>query len=398
MKLAEVEAILRECGIGRMEVKAGKLIASCPFAWQSHAKGTDSTPSFAVLHTRFDTWAYSCRACSERGSLKNLIWRLTKGKRKVRALAIYYEALDLDEAAEGHRSRLDYRPFAAAPSIRHDVPVVRHEYAAGIDPVRGKQLALVGDARPEYKPPCNEDLKRFRPGPVQYMTDRGFDAETQAAFEIMDDRLRYRAVFPIRSWDGDLLGITRRSYWTELTCYSCHASIDNGRGAQRHKCPNPDCGRFYVKYVHTKGLDRNQILYGEWLHQPGAVPVLCEGTTDAMRLWQYGVRPPEFVPLAILGAYPDEAQAARLVQRTGAKRAFVVRDNDEPTPKFPEGAGAELAPRLRQVAPSSLAVCELVTTAKDPGSLNQLQVEVLLAEMRRLLTVEIFPKRALIAC
>ncbi|CAB4203587.1 hypothetical protein UFOVP1382_198 [uncultured Caudovirales phage] len=384
MRLAEVEAILHEIGVHGLIPKSGKVVGSCPFAPQTHAKGTDRSPSFAVIHTHHGGWAYSCRACAEHGGLKNLIVRLSKGRAKIRALQIYYDALDLDREAEGHRSRLDYKPFADAAVTRADVPVTREGYAPGVNATRGQQLAIIGDDQDTTSRPCDEDLSRFAPGPVDYLTvKRGFDAETQAAFGILDDRSQYRAVFPIKDWDGALLGVTKRLYWEHDFCFSCREDIGDGEGGLEHRCSG--CGRLFVKYLHTKGMNRNEILYGEWLYEEGAVPVLVEGTTDAMRLWQYGVRPAGgFWAGAILGAYPGEMQVVRLVRRTGARRVFVVRDNDAPTLDHPDGAGAELAPRLRELDPG-MEVCEIVTSAKDPGSMSEAQVAALLQVMSNLL-------------
>ena len=379
MRLAEVDAILDLIGVhGRMP-KSGKITAPCPFAHLTHAKGEDKNPSFAVIHTRHGGWAYSCRACAEHGGLLNLIWRMSKGKDRVKAIGLYYEAVDLEHKAETHRTRLDYVPFADAPAVRKDAPKADREYASAVNRERAEQLALVGDSQAGPQEIDEAILASMRPGPVDYMVERGFDADVQEAFDVRDDFRQHRAAFPIRDWNGRLLGVTRRLYWKHDWCFSCDASISDGAGGIEHRCRS--CGKLYVKYLHTKGMNRNEFLYGEWKFQPSSVVLLAEGVTDVMRLWALGLRPPLAAPMAILGAYPGETQIRRLVAKIGSAPVIIVRDNDPPTAQHPNGAGAEMYPEVVRLAPGS-RVYEAITPAKDPGSLTDEQGAALVQWVR----------------
>ena len=179
----------------------------------------------------------------------------------------------------------------------------------------------------------------------------------------------HRAVFPIRDWAGKIYGVTRRLYWTGDYCFRCKENIRKPNGGMMYSCKK--CSMKYAKYLHSSGMHRNDILYGEWLYKENAIPVLVEGTTDAMKLWQHGVRAPLAHPFALLGACPGFEQVVRLFKKTD-RPVVVLRDNDPPTPEHPRGPGAQLYVGLVSHAKKmgdSRPLFEVTPLSKDAGGM-----------------------------
>ena len=147
------------------------------------------------------------------------------------------------------------------------------------------------------------------------------------------------------------------------------------------------------------------MLYGEWLYKEGAVPVVSEGTTDSMRLWQYGVRPPLASPMSVLGAHPGEHQVRRLLYHVPGLPIIIVRDNDSPTEEHPDGPGADLFKWFKnyvaQMEPGRVVV-EITPYSKDAGEMEEAEVlavrravEAVLAGEHKTVRIHLSPDGAL---
>jgi len=187
-------------------------------------------------------------------------------------------------------------------------------------------------------------------------------------------------VFPSRDWGGKLVGVTKRLYWPNKWCYRCKTSLidkeaskKRGKEKLHHRCPKS--GLYYSKYMHSSGPWRNTVLYGEWLYGKGAIPVIVEGSTDAMNLWEKGLRPPEASPLGVFGAIPGKEQIGRLLEKIPEGVPVVVlADNDQ--------AGDNMAMYIRefveQIDPDrDVIIGKVPDEVKDPGDMTQEQVQEL---------------------
>jgi DNA primase len=124
----------------------------------------------------------------------------------------------------------------------------------------------------------------------KYMVDRGFDVDTLKRWQVGYDAESDSAVMPVRL-DGKLVGLIRRL-------------VDPGDGP---------------KYLYTRGMAKDQVLFGEWMIGPDVRDVIVvEGPLDAMWLDQHGLP-----AVAILGSAMSDQQAAMLKKRFwGAVLAF----------------------------------------------------------------------------
>jgi predicted RNA-binding Zn-ribbon protein involved in translation (DUF1610 family) len=370
VNVAEAAYILQELGASQIHIKADKVLCAC----MVHS---DSTPSAAVLMNRHRGATYHCSACGHNEPLLGLIWRKILQDRKpyTKALAAYWEASTADAASDQSPGRLDYRPLSDR-AVRRKIEV--EEPRPSIATVRGTQLDIMGRLVSEVaqKPYAEEDFQLYPIQPPAYMLERGFDLETLDTWEIRDDTRRHRAVFPIRAWDGKIYGVTRRLYWSKNYCFRCKADIRKPDGSMVYACKG--CGQKLAKYMHSPGLHRNEILYGEHLYKDGAIPVLVEGTVDAMRLWQHGIRPPLAHPFGLLGACPGEGQIDRLFRRTD-RPIVILRDNDPPTKDFPDGPGAQTyahTVRLARKVGDSRRIVEVRPVSKDAGDMDRNEVQL----------------------
>lgn len=372
MNVAEAAFIVQELGATEIRIRHDKVLCSC-------VVHQDSNPSAAVLLHRFRGATFHCSSCGHNESLLALIWRkIQQNKRPyTRALAAYWDSVEAD-AANGSPTRLDYKPMADRAPLRDDAPALDRPT---IPWLRGTQLDLkaISTEAPEKRVFTEDDLNRYQAVHPQYMLkERAFDQETLTTWEIRDAPRIHRAVFPIRNWSGGIYGVTRRLYWTRDYCFKCKANIRKPDGEMVYACKG--CGQKLAKYLHSSGMHRNEILYGEWLYKDGAIPVLVEGTTDAMRLWQHGVRPPLAMPMALLGACPGFDQTERLFSKTD-QPVVVVRDNDPPTEQHPNGPGAQTFEHLTRHAKAlgdNRRIIEITPWSKDAGDMGKAEVDVLL--------------------
>lgn len=141
---------------------------------------------------------------------------------------------------------------------------------------------------------------------------RGFARATIKAWRLGGDRMANHATIPLRTDDGDVVGVIRRQL---------------AKGA-------------HPRYLNPKGFDKRLSLFGVSMlddkRGSGSHVVLTEGPLDAIRVWEAG-----FPGLAILGSALSVEQA-RALHRLGTERVTLFFDNDEPGFKIAEDAVALL--------------------------------------------------------
>ena len=166
------------------------------------------------------------------------------------------------------------------------------------------------------------DYLRYGTELPQYMVDRGFTTETLEEFGVRDDGRNWRVVIPIRGWEGEVVGVSKRLYWDRDWCFRCKEQLNGEK-----RCPG--CDTSYSKYMHSRGMNRNSLVYGAHLYRPGSVPVILEGFTDTMRLHQNGLDDEVATPMAIMGANAGGRQMLELVKFTGSDCFVLAGDGDE---------------------------------------------------------------------
>ena len=77
MDLRNLKKLARALNLRRVRVNAGNLVTSCPFASETHRRGTDRKPSFGILIDDEGESVYHCFGCDERGDLLTLCRELS---------------------------------------------------------------------------------------------------------------------------------------------------------------------------------------------------------------------------------------------------------------------------------------------------------------------------------
>jgi len=224
------------------------------------------------------------------------------------------------------------------------------------------QEGMYGSPRPKPKidfPPDEAQIDRWMAAPVPgYAIQRGF-AQAHLAWGLGHDERNRRWIHPVRSEEGKLVGSTGRLYWEHGHCFRCGAIVE------AKECP--DCCQSYVKYKHHPGGWRKNALFGAHMVAEGNPVVLVEGTTDALRLWEYGVRD----SCAMLGTFANVGQMQLLARLT--TDVIVMGDGDE--------AGRTMNGNVTRALRSHVDVTtEAVELPEgvDPGDLTEAQARQLL--------------------
>ncbi len=211
-------------------------------------------------------------------------------------------------------------------------------------------------------------LRRFQI-PTRAWRDRGITPATVAAFDLGYDMMGDYLTIPIRDINGALLGVIKRYMGDDVP------------GNQRYKYP--------------LGFKRSQNLFGSWLveHDPDAhTVVLCEGSLDAVKLWQAN-----HPALAVYGSSISESQV-RLLRRLGVVRVVLFFDDDPAGEKAANSCLGEhlhmsRGRKVKEYRPVTdlrrSFVVEKVTYPKahkgsDPGALDAQTIGLMLQEARRI--------------
>lgn len=154
---------------------------------------------------------------------------------------------------------------------------------------------------------AEEELGKYTM-PTDYWASRGFTKSTIDAFDLGYDIIADAVTIPIRTVNGNLLGVTRRFLEQDAD----------------------------VRYKYPRRFKRAEHLFASWLvaNDPSVTSVaLTEGQIDAMTLWQYGVP-----AMAVYGSAISPEQI-RLMKHLGLSRVTLFFDNDK--------AGNDLSRRCR---------------------------------------------------
>ena len=313
MNPGDVVRLLGILGANKIEQRGAKIRSSCPLAKWEHAGGSDSSPSFAVYRTASGLLRGKCLSCGNGGDLRWWYWQVARksGDWMPEANELVYEHLGDLKAPDV--SRLTYRtggPIAGDADIEPRDPDTKR-MPSGKTELLWEDMAQDGSTH-AHNLPSKETLGAWQRMPVpDYVKTRGFEEKTYRAWELGYDQSKRRWIFPCWDRHKELVGYTGRICWDKHHCYRCGKSIiDEERTKKKGKTTllsRCTCGTVYVKYWHITGPWRRNSLYGIHMHDGGPV-VVVEGSTDALRLWQLGVRS----PLGIFGASPSPKQVAMI--------------------------------------------------------------------------------------
>lgn len=316
MKRPEVARILRALGatVPEQQGRAGWLISTCPFAFCKHESGVSNAPTFGVSD---DQTKYTCFACGEKGHMEGLAITLGALRRKHGSMdAIDFKlAMELtDQAEEGWKN-----PFANLPDY-DEIPEVVKDYPFSEEWLDTFTLA-------ETNKMC-----------VEYMKSRGITKVMCQQLGLRFDTYERRICFPVRNWDGVLVGLHGRAIEAENTL--------------RYKV---------YKFEGHHNTDR--AWYGEhWVDHDMPV-VMAESVFDVASL---------------LRVYPNVI--CPLSAGIGAKKAERVSGLLDVITIFDYGSGGNSARRnLKKYLPHTVFKHILLDEDdKDPGEMSETRLELLI--------------------
>lgn len=309
MNTFHIEKLLTLVGCTNFKYGSAWIGATCPFASWRHAKGTDKRPSFGVIVTTEDESHFRCLSCNISGSLKTLVWLLSR----YRGTGPWYDAacklVAVDWPSE---TELDRRIAMAekAPIERTREKLAKARYGSwGVPETTPQPLSKINLDSLDYVTLPESDLEVLRPLPKAaceylYGPRRRLTALTAEVWGLKWQAERRRIVIPVRDHKGALVAITGRAL---------DVQEDSGKWVPEQM----------PKFLHSKGFHRNFFLFGEHLIEKGQIGYLVEGHFDAMYLRQQGYTN----ALAVMGSFLAPPQVEKLVQFLS--RVVILRDGDK---------------------------------------------------------------------
>lgn len=377
MNTGKVEAIVKALGARDVTVKGNKVRCNCLLAQWTHPKGRDTKPSMVILEGTYGDPIYACRACHEKGSLRDLLclyWTKT-GRSTMRFIEVLDgEAEKIPEGSNPEFFRQKRRVQLVNKTEIDRAAITRRVEEAGDGSAWHDKEMLRKAAEVPVIPWSH--YEPFAGSIPRYALDRGLMTATCKEWELGHDKRMRRLLFPMRDRDQRLIAISGRRYacqWCgsqniiqENRCTECRKLEPDGV-LECSKCGKPTddeercagCKRpMPPKYLHSDGFKRNLHLYGEHrVDDGGGLVYVVEGHLDALLLWQWGYRP----VVALLGSAPGAAQVEKLIAYY--EKVLVVPDGDEAGDKMVDDLKAMIAWRIPVMA-------RRPKRGKDPGSLG----------------------------
>lgn len=241
-------------------------IGHCPFTG-FHKRG-DKKPSFGVTITEDATESgFNCFACGERGTMRQLVYRLEGGGDRYQNICKIL----------GYQDTLFKKSKLKEPTIVTDEQIRRVDY----EKASSKFIDLPQEA-------------------LSYLESRGINQVAIDMLLLQYDPKQKRIIFPIIDRFGDCYGFSGRSI------------------SSRDKEP------IYVR--DYDGLDKKFIVAGGHLHNPDLPILLCEGLTGLACLISNFVFE-KYNVVANLGMAFTEAKAQLLLKYN--TNIFILFDNDD---------------------------------------------------------------------
>lgn len=295
--------ILAALGVTRYRRSGTRIMASCPLAPYRHANGTDRSQGFSIEVNAAGTSPYKCWACGIAG--KKTISLLYAWKDATGNWMTDLHGFIRDQEGGSPREQLDrFGGYRSRQSRDHGESAWQ---------AQGYERKFTAG-----------DIEEWMGQVPRYVIERGVTVEQARHWELGFDRDRQRLVIPIRDEHNRLVGYSKRAI---------------------HKEDEP-------KYLHAKGMAREQYLYGEHkIDRTCRVGVLIEGFFDVWAFDRRGYRN----AIASMGTALSATHILKM--RKWFDRVVVFPHNDpkpDHTPLDEAEAGAGSAPELqRREAPLS---------------------------------------------
>ena len=361
IKVESIVKVLKLYGSTIEKVAGNKIMTSCPFARWTHSGGVDRRPSFTIFMGR-KSIGYNCFSCGEKGHIYNLVWKMQSLHRKAFPLAnfVVYDPMSGNDYLDV--SSLEYNPggkFVGEAAIVN-VDIEDTEYD---EKYEAQMLSMVTKKKEyEYEPPTEDEIRDFSSNEIpSYMKDRGISEGTYKEWELGNDIVNRRVTFPVRDWNGKLIGITARLYWEKQYCFRCGKLFLD----MKPRCRK--CGQRYEKYLHSYKMPRGLLLFGAYKHKGDGPVVLVEGPIDVIKLWENSVR----YPVAFLG-FPKIEQVKKAFDLSDD--VIMIGDGDDAGRRM-NGIVSEMARMLSK----KVQVVEL-PDGTDPGDLAEIEARNRLPE------------------
>ncbi len=300
MEAESIKSVVRELGADKVRVDHRNVWIRCPFAPWRHERGTDSKPSCSIKIVDDGPSPFLCWSCRESGYITDMVYRLNRlrGGEHTKLLGRVEDAEDklLLNSTVSLADRLE-------GEYREGTPLV-----GTTSSIKTPYNRLYGD----------EELERFEKGVPEYVLERGIELDTCRDWQLLIDNDEWdpRLVFPVRCWEGDLVGFV-------------------GRRLRQDRDP---------KYKNYPGFDAEHFLYGEHLINPldeSEHPIiLVEGMLDVLWLYQHGIGR----PLGLIGSKLTSAKVAKIQAFTGARAVMTLFDGDKSGDRARKDVERMLAP------------------------------------------------------
>jgi DNA primase len=334
MDADKIFTLLERLGCERIRKVGDEISCSCPFG-ENHKRG-DRRPSFGVRINSEDKSPYNCFSCGARGAMEGL--------------AIQTGNTDLVP---------DYKPKKIKRRTWH--------YQT-----KKRRFSNADQSKPVFFK--DERLKPFVGVLSGYLKRRGITIDTAKKWELGVDRRYDRAIFTTRDYKGRLAVIIGR----DITGSDNRAKYSN----YILDVPNDVMIPFKPKGRNDSdfiGPTKKFFLYGEhifWGEKDKEENrkkdlIVVEGPMDVLKMYQYG-----FFAVGVLGSYPSEQQANKLVELTPRNgRLIVMADGDKAGDRMTKGIAQEIRGRI----PVYDATLE---PGYDPGDASIEVINVALSDAR----------------
>ena len=251
---------------------------SCPLSQKNHGDKLDWNCSCSVSISDDEPSLARCFSfnCQFKGSFYRMLEECARHKGNPHDLVAVLEKLAPSEK------------FTLEASFERG----RRVFEAAVERERSPQIKVLDqDLMPEGR------FQRYANSVPKYaITKRGLTPATCKYWDLGHDKERKCLVFPVRRYDGKLVGMTGRHYtW-------------------------PDAP---TKYHNYAGLNKSRYLYGEHLLKHGEPIIIVEGQIDAVATWQHLQIP----TVAILGeGFGNEH--AKTIAAFEPPVVYIFPDND----------------------------------------------------------------------
>lgn len=204
-------------------------------------------------------------------------------------------------------------------------------------------------------------LEPFKGMVPKYVLRRGLTLEACKTWELGYDTRLGRLVFPVRRYDGKLVGMTGRI-------------LPEVEQKQRRAGQEP------TKYHNYSGLNKTLYLYGTHLWKKGLPIVLTEGPFDAIRTWM-ALKGVANVGASLGQGFSQEHR--KIIKATWPPAVYIFGDSDEAGQRMTEKVHHQLngaVPMLLMKCPVRTEVCdetgEVWEKPTDPGGLTDGEIQI----------------------